>query len=111
MSKNIEILITQGAIAILERPRAWSRGTMARTANGRPCGPNQRPAQRFCAYGALVRAAFELCGDITVSAKLASNCERQILRCAGLTGRLSQLNDRMGRGKVLEIMRRSLNLT
>jgi hypothetical protein len=64
---------------VLERARelvagrgSWTRFTLALTANNRACQPTDAAAARFCAYGALVRAAYELTCDEVRANDLAS---------------------------------------
>ena len=56
----------QGATRkVLQRAReivgtGWTQGYLAETANGAVCKPQNEAACRFCALGAVHRAAFEL---------------------------------------------------
>jgi hypothetical protein len=77
-------LITQ----IVERARAyvgvrahWTRYTLALTRNNKDCEPTSAKAARFCAYGALVRAGFDLTGDVHQARRLAGQAAMRITGC------------------------------
>ena len=65
---------------VIERARAyvalrsnWTRYTLALTRNNRDCDPTDSRAARFCAYGALVRAGFELTGEVDQARRMAGS--------------------------------------
>jgi len=49
----------------------WTRYTLALTRNNRDCEPTDARAARFCAFGALVRAGYDLTGDVDQARRLA----------------------------------------
>lgn len=64
---------------VVERARAhvalrsrWTRYALALTRNNRDCDPTDARAARFCAFGALVRAGFEITGDADQARRLAA---------------------------------------
>ncbi|KAB2920798.1 MAG: hypothetical protein F9K29_00565 [Hyphomicrobiaceae bacterium] len=63
MSKPLVNQISARARALVGDPATWTQYTLALTRNNRDCDPTDPRAARFCAYGALVRAAFELTAD------------------------------------------------
>jgi hypothetical protein len=62
MSKPLQHQIIARALEIVSDESKWTRGSMARTADGNPCACLDPVAVRFCALGALFRAAGELFG-------------------------------------------------
>jgi hypothetical protein len=62
MSKPLQHQIIARALEIVSDPTKWTRGSMARTADGKACASLDPLAVRFCAVGALFRAAGELLG-------------------------------------------------
>lgn len=65
---------------IIERARgyvaarsSWTRYTLALTRNNRDCEPTDAKAARFCAYGALVRAGYDLTGNADQARRLAGH--------------------------------------
>jgi hypothetical protein len=71
MAKPIFKHVIEGARAYVAYRGSWTRYTLAVTGNGRECEPVDPKAKRFCAYGALVRAAFDLTGDRAEAERLA----------------------------------------
>ena len=51
----------------------WTRFHLALTRNNRDCDPTDPRAVRFCAYGALVRSAYDLTGDVEKANRLAGS--------------------------------------
>ncbi len=49
----------------------WTRYTLALTRNNKDCEPIDPKAARFCAFGALVRAGYDLTGDADQARRLA----------------------------------------
>jgi hypothetical protein len=50
---------------------SWTRFTLALTRNNRECDPTFAKAARFCAFGALVRAGYDITGDSHQARQLA----------------------------------------
>ena len=109
MSIPLEDVIIARAREILATKRAWTSSAEARTARGDRCLPYDSGAVRFCGYGALTRAAFELTGDLPTSRVLANASEKALLSVAGVSSRgrpqrLSHINDRSGYKAVLKLL-------
>ena len=62
MAKPLQKHVIARALEIISDESKWTRGAMARTADGSPCGCLDPAVARFCAVGALHRAAAELLG-------------------------------------------------
>lgn len=60
MSKTLEIL--RRAKQLISKPENWTTKKLARNPRGEACGYYKPDAVRFCAQGALLRAARELDG-------------------------------------------------
>jgi hypothetical protein len=58
----IDRVLTDARTIIADRQRRL-RGLEAVTADGSECDPCAAEARRFCAVGALIRAAFDFTGD------------------------------------------------
>ena len=63
MAKPLQHQIIARALEIISDEAHWTRVVIARTANGSACCSRDPSAVRFCAIGALYRAASELLGD------------------------------------------------
>jgi hypothetical protein len=71
MAKPIFTQIIERACAYVALRSRWTHYTLAFTGNNKACDPTDRRAVRFCAYGALVRAGFDLTGDVEQAHRLA----------------------------------------
>ena len=56
----------------------WTRNYLALTHDNRECDPTDPRAVRFCAYGALVRSAYDLTGDEVRAGMLAGSVAMSI---------------------------------
>ena len=100
MSRNLHCEIVTRARQLLEDRKRWTRYASARDPSGRKCAPTEDRAVRYCAYGALLRAAYQVTGCPKRAAELARTTERMV---AGDT-RLSQVNDKSGYRAVVRLM-------
>ena len=60
MSKSVERLVIERAVELLQKGHAW--GALARDRYGTESDPWEHDAVKFCAAGALMRAAVALVG-------------------------------------------------
>ena len=109
MSIALEDVVIARAREILATKRSWTSCAEARTARGDRCLAYDSGAVRFCGYGALTRAAFELAGDRRTSRVLANAAEKALLSVSGVSPRgrphrLSHVNDRNGYKAVLKLL-------
>lgn len=72
MAKPVFTHVIERALEYVGLRSRWTRYTLALTRNNRDCEPTDPRATRFCAYGALVRSAYELTGDVDQARKLAA---------------------------------------
>ena len=71
MSKSLNRQVIEGARALVGKRATWTRYTLALTGNNRECDPTHAKAVRFCAFGALMRSAYDLTGDPAQAQALA----------------------------------------
>jgi hypothetical protein len=71
MAKPIFRQLIERARCYVAVRSSWTRYTLALTRNNRDCEPTDAKAARFCAYGALVRAGYELTRDPEQARQLA----------------------------------------
>ena len=71
MSKPLVRQVLEGARVLIGSRATWTRHYLALTRNNRECDPTDPKAVRFCAYGALIRAAHGVTGDVRQARKLA----------------------------------------
>lgn len=72
MAKPIFMRLIEGARAYVAVRSSWTRYTLALTRNNRDCEPTDERAARFCAFGALVRAGYDMTGDVDQARQLAA---------------------------------------
>jgi hypothetical protein len=71
MARPIFTQLIERARDYVAVPSSWTRYTLALTRNNRDCEPTDAKAARFCAFGALVRAGYDLTGDVDQARRLA----------------------------------------
>jgi hypothetical protein len=57
MAKTLQHQIIEGALQLLSEEEHWTRCSLARNSEGDPCSVWDPAAVRFCALGAMWRAA------------------------------------------------------
>ena len=71
MSKPLVHQVAERARGLIADPRSWTQFAIARTGNHRHCEPTDAKAVRFCAYGAILRAAYDVAGSEAPALRLA----------------------------------------
>ena len=108
MAKTLRHHIIARAVELISDESRWTGGAMARDARRRSCPVHAPEAVRFCAIGALARAAFELLGPPS-NPDLVDQLEAMVLAANGLEQtNLACINDRQGREAILELFRKAL---
>jgi hypothetical protein len=79
MSKPLVHQVADRARGLIADPRSWTQFAIARTGNNRHCEPADARAVRFCAYGAILRAAYEVAGDEGPALRLADQAAMLIM--------------------------------
>jgi hypothetical protein len=105
MAKPLVTLIIERARALIDNQATWCQGAFAVRADGRRCEVHNRAAVRFCAYGALQRAAFDVAGSRTLGEELAQKAAMAVTGRAAPQARTTviQTNDCLGRDAVLKL--------
>lgn len=98
MSQPLERRIIDRARALIAAPGSWTQGDFARNANDEPVSWRSPEAVRFCLWGALYRAAYEMTGDKRQSIGLGDHAAATLRY--GRTS-LSGVNDRGTHADVL----------
>lgn len=108
MAKPLEHQVIARALELITDETNWSQGAWARTASGKPCPWIHPAARRFCALGALNRAAFEL---LAVGGyELAMSAAKQVVSArGGSDAHLPEINDLEGHVVVVALFRRALS--
>ena len=72
MSKSLKVQIVEKARALIEDERHWCRGELARDVDALSVRPTDSRAEKRCALGALIAAAYEITKDQVRRTKLLS---------------------------------------
>ena len=104
MSQPLERRIIARARALIASPGSWTQGEFARDANDAPVNWRSPEAVRFCVWGALNRAAYEMTGDKRQSITLAERAAATLRNGRSLSG----VNDRGPHTEVLRVLDRYL---
>ena len=107
MAKTLQRQIIEGALHLIAEEERWTRCSMARNRKGDPCSVWDPAAVRFCAVGALWRAAFELTGSLDVF-PVVERTALQVVASNRRADSLQTLNDIEGHAAVLQMFRNAL---
>ena len=106
MAKPLQHQIISRALEIISDESKWTRGAMARLADSKPCACLNPRAVRFCAVGALNRAADEL---LTQNGfHHAVEAEHEVLAANKELRGLPSINDIQGRETVIAMFKVAL---
>jgi len=100
MSKPLKVQIVERARALIEDERHWCRGELARDVNSLSVCPTDRRAERRCALGALIAAAYQVTNDYSRAHDLAISAVRPLHGSATLVN----VNDVWGHAAVLAVL-------
>jgi hypothetical protein len=107
MAKPLQHQIVARALELISDEAQWTRGFVARRADGRLCACFDPRAARFCAVGALNRAARELVGVVLV--EHAYVAEGFVLAANGRHhDSLSRINDNDGHEVIVAMFKVAL---
>lgn len=99
MTQPLQRIVIERARALVAKPEAWTRDTLAATIQNQHLDDvTHSEARRFCAVGALMRVAYELAGRDAYEE--VANAAVQAL---GSEGRVMCVNDDEGRRAVLRL--------
>jgi hypothetical protein len=108
MAKPLQTQIIERALEIVSDEARWTRGAMARNKLGHSCSAWDQEATRFCAVGAINRAAFDLLGE-SLDGTIIEIAETCVLAANGLEhSSLPSVNDHEGRDAVVAMFQRAL---
>jgi hypothetical protein len=95
------------ALELISDEANWSRGAWARTSTGKPCAWIHPHAAKYCAVGALNRAAFELATEGWFD--LAVSAEKHVKAASSIPGQhLPFVNDAKGHAVIVAVFKRAL---
>jgi hypothetical protein len=108
MAKLLQHQIIERALEIISDESKWTRGAMARNKLGHSCSAWDHEAVRFCAIGAIYRAAFDMLGE-TLDSAVVEITEACIVAANGLEhSSIPSVNDHEGRDAVVAMFQKAL---
>jgi len=112
MSTTIQKLVLINARGLIANPQHWTRGTLARSREGEEVSWVDKSAHRWCAMGAIYRAAYDLLGDANKAATVGNDVVRSTapVGVSQLRGYLATLNDHGGHAAVIGAFDRALSV-
>jgi hypothetical protein len=108
MSTSIQKQVLINARALIADPARWTMWMLASTANGRPVAWHDASARRWCAVGAIHRAAFDLVGNKRRAVCIATEVINNVYPPTWVRRSLPALNDARGHAAVIELFDRAL---
>src|SRR2546429_3248787 len=108
MTTTVQKQVLINARALIADATHWTRGTLACTANGRRVAWHDQSASKWCALGAIYRAAYDLVGDPKDAARIGNEVVKSICRTRWFGGRLPAVNDARGHTAVLALFDKAL---
>ena len=100
MSKTLKLQVIEKARALIEDEQHWCRGELARDINALSICPTDSRAERRCALGALIAAAYQITDDLSRAHDLAIGAVRPLHGSATLVN----VNDVRGHAAVLALL-------
>ena len=109
MTTTVQKQVLINARALIADPAHWTSGTLACTANGWPVAWDDRSASKWCAQGAIYRAASDLLGDQKEATRIGNEVANNICPRRWLSRPpLPILNDKQGHAAVLAVFDKAL---
>jgi hypothetical protein len=109
MTTTVQKQVLINARALIADPAHWTKGTLACAANGRRVAWHDQSATKWCALGAIYRAAYDLVGNSKEAARIGNEVAKSICRSRWFSGRLPIMNDTRGHTAVLAAFDKALS--
>jgi hypothetical protein len=100
MSKPLKVQVVEKARSLIKDRQHWCRGELAIDAEAHSVCPTDRRAERRCALGALIAAAYQLTNDHSQAHEIAIGAVRPLFGAATLVN----VNDVRGHAAVLALL-------
>ena len=109
MTTTVQQQVLINARALIADPSHWTVGTLATTARGHPVAWHAGTARKWCAQGAIYRAAYDLIGDQKKAMRIGNDVMKSICPTRWLSGAgLATINDSQGHAAVLAVFDKAL---
>jgi hypothetical protein len=108
MTTTVQKQVLINARALIGDPAHWTRRTLACTADDQPVAWDDRFASKWCATGAIYRAAYDLVGDQKEAMRIGNEVLKSVSTPRWLRVSLPTLNDWRGHAAVLALFDKAL---
>ena len=108
MTTTVQKQVLINARALIADPAHWTRGELACTAEGQSVAWCDPSATKWCAQGAIYRAAYDLVADQKEATRIGNGAAKSICRPRRLFMSLTIINDRQGHAAVLAAFDKAL---
>ncbi len=108
MTTTVQKQVLINARALIADPAHWTRGTLACTANGRRVEWHDQSATKWCAMGAIYRAAYDLVGNPQEATRIGNEVAKNVSPTRWFRGGLPAINDMRGHAAVLKVFDKAL---
>jgi hypothetical protein len=103
MTTTVQKQVLINARALIADPAHWTSCTLARTADDHVVEWYDRSVTKWCAQGAIYRAAYDLVGDQNEATRIGNEVAKNIYRPSWRFVSLPNVNDRQGHAAVLAV--------
>jgi hypothetical protein len=107
MTTTVQKQVLINARALIAEPARWTNGTLACDAEGQRVAWHDPFAAKWCAHGAIYRAAYDLVGDPEEATRIGDEVVK-IVRPPGWLRPSHVVNDARGHAVVLAIFDKAL---
>ena len=108
MTTTVQKQVLINARALIADPEHWTSGKLACTADGHQVAWYDRLASKWCALGAIYRAAYDLVGDQKQAMRIGDELAVSIRPGSWFRGTLPAINDARGHAAVLAVFDKAL---
>ena len=108
MTTTVQKQVLINARALIADPAHWTTGTLAYTADGHHVDWYDYSATKWCALGAIYRAAYDLVGDPKEATRIGNEVAKSVCPTHWLRGDLPVINDARGHTAVLAVFDKAL---
>ena len=108
MTTTVQKQVLINARALIADRAHWTRAALGRTANGRNVEWHDKSATKWCAQGAIYRAAYDLVGDPRQATRIGNEVAKSVCRTPWFRGGLPAINDWRGHAAVLAVFDKAL---
>jgi hypothetical protein len=108
MTTTVQKQVLINARALIADPAHWTRGVLACNANGRKVQWHDQSATKWCAMGAIYRAAYDIVRDPQEATRIGNELAKNACPNRWFRGGLPSINDRRGHAAVLKLFDKAL---